>query len=175
MRHKVGSAAVPARHRTRTRFTRRGRRVLGATVAVVLAGAGVFAYHMFAGPKLVIPADSCVTPPPLRTVGGVTLQPLAMTAFLAAQGEAGATIPVVQSYRSCTQQREACRNMCGNPLGCKDRCAPPGKSWHQLGAAIDITEEGLANHRIVQALLDNGWCEPLLHTDPGHFSYAGCH
>jgi hypothetical protein len=33
----------------------------------------------------------------------------------------------------------------------------------------------LANHRIVQALRDNGWCEPLLGSDPGHFSYGGCH
>jgi hypothetical protein len=54
-------------------------------------------------------------------------------------------------------------------------CAPPGLSWHQLGAAIDTTERALADERIVAALLVNGWCQPLPSSDPGHFSFGGCH
>ncbi len=171
----IRSATVPGRHRTRTNLTRRGKRAVGVAIAAALAVGGVFAFNAFSGPRLVIPADPCAERPPLRTVGGVTLQPLAMSAFLAAQREAGTTIPVVQSYRSCAEQRDACRKICGNPQGCKDRCAPPGKSWHQLGAAIDITQAGLDDQSIVQALRDSGWCEPLLGSDPGHFSYGGCH
>ncbi len=111
----------------------------------------------------------------MRTAGGVTLQPAALAAFRAAERQVGETIPVVWSYRSCRQQRAACRNICGNPQGCPDLCAPPGMSWHQLGAAIDTTAEALADGRIVRALLDNGWCQPLPRTDPGHFSFGGCH
>jgi LAS superfamily LD-carboxypeptidase LdcB len=98
-----------------------------------------------------------------------------MKAFLRAQRDAGVPIPVVQSYRSCAEQRRACRSICGNPEGCRGLCAPPGLSWHQLGAAIDITQEGLDDPRIFQALVDNGWCQALPDSDPGHFSFDGCH
>ena len=98
-----------------------------------------------------------------------------MEAFLLAQREADVPIPVVQSYRSCAQQRRACRSICANPEGCPGLCAPAGLSWHQLGAAVDITQEGLDDPRIFQALIDNGWCQPLPDSDPGHFSFGGCH
>jgi LAS superfamily LD-carboxypeptidase LdcB len=98
-----------------------------------------------------------------------------MKAFLRAQRDAGVPIPVVQSYRSCAEQRRACRSICGNPEGCPGLCAAPGLSWHQLGAAIDITQEGLDDPRIFQALVDNGWCQALPDSDPGHFSFDGCH
>jgi LAS superfamily LD-carboxypeptidase LdcB len=61
------------------------------------------------------------------------------------------------------------------PGGCPDRCARPGLSWHQLGAAVDITQEGVDDAGIVQALEDNGWCQSLPGSDPGHFSFDGCH
>lgn len=124
---------------------------------------------------IVIPDHPCASPPAMRTAGGVTLQPAALAAFRAAEGQVGESIPVVWSYRSCQQQRVACRNICGDPQGCPDLCAPPGISWHQLGAAIDTTADALADGRIVRALLDNGWCQPLPRTDPGHFSFGGCH
>ena len=98
-----------------------------------------------------------------------------MEAFLEAQTQAGAPIPVVQSYRSCRQQRMACKNICGDPLGCPGLCAPPGRSWHQLGAAIDITQDGLDTPAIVSALEHNGWCQSVPESDPGHFSFDGCH
>jgi hypothetical protein len=147
--------------------------VAGSLAVLVLAGAGAFAE--LRGPGIAVPTDPCAGRPTLRTVNGVTLQPLAMTAFLAAQKEAGVHIDVVQSYRSCAQQRLACKGICGDPNGCPGTCAPPGKSWHQLGAAVDITQAALDDQRIPAALEDNGWCESVPDTDPGHFSYGGCH
>ena len=137
--------------------------------------AGVVAFTALTGPVIAIPDDPCAERPPLRNVDGVRLQPVAMKAFLRAQRDAGVPIPVVQSYRSCAEQRRACRSICGNPEGCRGLCAPPGLSWHQLGAAIDITQEGLDDPRIFQALIDNGWCQSLPDSDPGHFSFDGCH
>jgi hypothetical protein len=137
--------------------------------------AGVVAFIALTGPVIAIPDDPCAERPPLRNVDGVRLQPVAMKAFLRAQRDAGVPIPVVQSYRSCAEQRRACRSICGNPEGCRGLCAPPGLSWHQLGAAIDIRQEGLDDPRIFQALVDNGWCQALPDSDPGHFSFDGCH
>jgi hypothetical protein len=162
------------RHRLR-RLSKRGRRVAvaGGLAVLVLAAAGAFA--ALRDPGIAIAGDPCAGRPTLRTVNGVTLQPLAMTAFLAAQKEAGVRIDVVQSYRSCAQQRLACKGICGDPNGCAGTCAPPGKSWHQLGAGVDITQAALDDPRIPAALEDNGWCESVPDTDPGHFSYGGCH
>lgn len=137
--------------------------------------AGVVAFMALTGPVIAIPDDPCAERPPLRNVDGVRLQPVAMKAFLRAQRDAGVPIPVVQSYRSCAEQRRACRSICGNPEGCRGLCAPPGLSWHQLGAAIDITQKGLDDPRIFQTLIDNGWCQPLPDSDPGHLSFDGCH
>ena len=137
--------------------------------------AGVVVFMALTGPVIAIPDDPCAERPPLRNVDGVRLQPVAMKAFLRAQRDADVPIPVVQSFRSCAEQRRACRSICGNPEGCRGLCAPPGLSWHQLGAAIDITQEGLDDPRIFRALIDNGWCQPLPGSDPGHFSFDGCH
>jgi LAS superfamily LD-carboxypeptidase LdcB len=105
----------------------------------------------------------------------VTLQPNAMKAFRVAERLAGRPIVVVQSYRSCAQQALACRNICGNSGGCPGRCLPPGKSYHQLGAAVDITAGELQSSQIVSALEKAGWCQSVPDSDPGHFSFGGCH
>jgi hypothetical protein len=147
--------------------------VAGSLAAMSIAAVAIFAATR--APAIAIPDDVCAERPQLQTWGGVTLQPLAMTAFRAAQQEAGVPIPVVQSYRSCRQQRIACKGICGDANGCAGTCAPPGRSWHQLGAAVDITQAGLDDPRIPLALEDNGWCQAVPDTDPGHFSYGGCH
>ena len=162
------------RHRRR-RLTPRGRRIAIAGTLAVLAIGGVVASTALRGPAAATPQEVCAHPPTLQTWQGVRLQPAAMTAFRAAQQQAGVKIPVVQSYRSCHQQRIACRDICGDPNGCEGTCAPPGLSWHQLGEAIDITQGGLDDPRIPQALEDNGWCQAVPDTDPGHFSFDGCH
>lgn len=164
---------VARRRDTRPRWNRRRLFILATAAAALIAG--ILAYAALTGPLIVIPADPCSEQPPLRTVDGVRLQPVGMRAFLQAQRDAGVQIPVVQSYRSCAQQRMACRSICGDDGGCPGLCAPPGRSWHQLGAAIDITQAGIDDPRIVRALEDNGWCQSVPDTDPGHFSFDGCH
>ena len=98
-----------------------------------------------------------------------------MIAFRRALRLSSEPIIVVQSYRTCRQQALACRNICGDPSGCPGRCAKPGTSYHQLGAAIDITQGSLDLEGVVDALVDTGWCQSQPDSDPGHFSYGGCH
>jgi D-alanyl-D-alanine carboxypeptidase len=165
---------APRRRLAAERRSRR-RRLLAVVAAAALVVGGVLVSSLLTGPLIAIPDDPCSERPPLRAVDGVRLQPVAMRAFVRAERDAGVDIPVVQSYRSCAQQRQACRGICGNPMGCPGLCAPPGLSWHQLGAAIDITEDAVADPAIVEALEANGWCQALPDSDPGHFSFDGCH
>jgi D-alanyl-D-alanine carboxypeptidase len=144
-------------------------------LGVALVAAPVTVWFASRGDVLVRPADPCTQPPPLVSFQGVTLQPNAMTAFKHAETIAGRPIPVVQSYRSCAQQAEACKQICGNVNGCPGRCVKPGFSYHQLGAAIDVSADTLAQHDLVSALERAGWCESVPATDPGHFSFDGCH
>ena len=162
------------RHRKRraSRVTRRGRFVMGAGSLAIAAAAFFFFLPRASG--IVIPSDACASPPPLTTYQGVTLQPIVMAAFKRAEQRAGQRIPVVWSYRSCAEQRVACRNICGK-TECPGRCAPPGKSWHQLGAAIDTNQRSLDTPAIVDALKATGWCQSVPTNDPGHFSFGGCH
>jgi D-alanyl-D-alanine carboxypeptidase len=155
------------------KLSRRSRWVLGAAAVCVLVLGGVaFLNH---GPSIVIPDHPCADPPPLRTHDGATLQPVAMQAFRKAERTAHTTIAISASFRSCAQQAIACRDICGDPHGCPGRCAQPGSSYHQLGAAVDLTQGSLDNAAIVSAMKSAGWCEPLPSSDPGHFSYGGCH
>lgn len=153
-------------------MTARGRILAGAGSLAVAALAIFFLIPRTSG--IVIPSDACASPPPLDTSRGVTLQPLAMAALKRAERLAGRRIPVVWSFRSCAEQRIACRHICG-AAECPGRCAPPGKSWHQLGAAIDTNQNGLDTPEIVEALEATGWCQSLPTSDPGHLSFDGCH
>ena len=156
------------------RARRRRARAIGGLAILVGAVGGLFLF-LGRGPHIEIPADPCATRPPLVHFQGVVLQPLAMEAFKRAQRSAGRPIEVVASYRSCGAQRLACRNICGDPNGCPGECAKPGQSWHQLGAAIDVSTASLDFPAILAALRDSGWCQPLPSSDPGHFSFDGCH
>jgi D-alanyl-D-alanine carboxypeptidase len=156
------------------RPARRSVLVRTAAVGGVLVAAAAVWFFTSRGPGIVIPADPCATRPPLRTADGVRLQPVAMRAFNEAERLAGRRIDVVQSYRSCHQQAKACRTICGDVNGCPGTCASPGRSAHQLGAAIDVTQAMLDDPHVRSALERSGWCEPLPSSDPGHFSYGGC-
>ena len=127
------------------------------------------------GDGVIRPDHPCADPPPLRTYKGVTLQPVAMRAFKRALRLSAGPIVVAQSYRSCRQQALACRSICGDASGCPGRCARPGTSYHQLGAAIDITQGSLDTPGVVAALQESEWCQSQPASDPGHFSYGGCH
>jgi hypothetical protein len=148
--------------------------VVVGLAAVVLLGAVVLVRGLFTEDLLVRPEDPCDRPP-MRAFRGVTLQPAALAAYREAQRRTGGAIEVVQSYRSCQEQAEACRNICGDPSGCPGLCAPPGQSYHQLGAAIDITQASLDTPGVIEALAEAGWCQSVPDSDPGHFSFDGCH
>jgi hypothetical protein len=168
------------RHRHRRtpmgRLTTRGRRLVAALAAVAMVGLGVSVAAVLTRRSAIArPEDPCASPPVLVTFQGVTLQPNAMRAFRKAERLAGRDIPVVESYRSCSQQSIACQRICGDPGGCAGQCAAPGTSYHQLGAAIDVSAQTLGSDRIVQALESAGWCQSLPDSDPGHFSFDGCH
>jgi len=119
--------------------------------------------------------DPCVHPPEVKTRGHVTLQADAMKAFRKAQRTMHGRIEVVSSYRTCAQQAVTCQRICGNPNGCPGTCIKPGYSYHQLGLAIDVTQETLDTAGAKASLEAAGWCQSVPDTDPGHFSFRGCH
>jgi len=159
--------STSGRHR---KSPRRRRRV--AAVAVVLVAGAVLGVVVLrdGGVERV-----CGRPDEVRTRGNITLIPDAMDAFVQAEASLGHEIDVVESYRSCRQQALACVQICGSRRGCPGACAPPGLSWHQRAAAIDVTQTMLDTPGVIQALEEAGWCQSLPDTDPGHFSWDGCH
>jgi hypothetical protein len=165
--------------RHRTRITNRGKAVLAGVavpvVAVLLLASVSLAQRTAKGDGLARPADACTSPPAMRTSHGVKLQPKALKAFRKAERLAGHSLDVVESYRSCAQQAVACDRICQNPGGCPGRCAPPGASYHQLGLAVDVSQSMLDAPEVVTALEEAGWCQSLPDSDPGHFSFGGCH
>ena len=154
-------------HAVRARVGRRA--VVTGVIVALVATAGVVWFTRSHDP-LIRPSDTCAEAPPIRSFDGVRLQPAAMQAYRMAQRRAHGDISVVQSYRSCAEQVEACRNICGDPNGCPGTCASPGSSYHQLGAAIDITQGSLDTPGVIRALEETGWCQSEPDTDPGHFS-----
>ena len=117
----------------------------------------------------------CGRPEDLRTSAGVTLTEEALGALRNAEDDVGHGILVIESFRSCRQQALACERICGARGGCPGRCAPPGLSWHQRGLAIDISQDMLDAPGLIEALEEAGWCQSVPSSDPGHFSYEGCH
>jgi D-alanyl-D-alanine carboxypeptidase-like protein len=148
---------------------------MGPVLIVVVLASLLVGRMVSRGDAIVRPPDVCATPPTLMTRGHVTLQPNAMRAYQQAQRLSGGRITVVQSYRSCSAQALACLSICGDENGCPGTCARPGTSYHQFGAAIDVNAASLASSRVFRALRTTGWCQPLPNTDPGHFSFGGCH
>ena len=147
---------------------------MAGVVVALVATAGIVWFTRSHDP-LIRTSDTCAEAPPLRSFQGITLQPAAMKAYKKAQRHAHGDISVVQSYRSCDEQAAACRNICGDANGCPGTCASPGTSYHQLGAAIDITQGSLDTAGVIRSLEAVGWCQSQPDTDPGHFSFAGCH
>jgi hypothetical protein len=161
------------------RLTNRGRAAAAGlavlVVAALLFATGAVAQRGSQGDVVAKPSDACASPPAMRTFQGVTLQPSAMRAFRQAQRLAGRPISVTESYRSCADQALACERICSDPEGCPGTCAPPGRSYHQLGAAIDVTAAMLESAEVMAALDEAGWCQSVPDSDPGHFSFGGCH
>ncbi len=151
------------------------KRRAGVSLGIAIAiGAGAVWFGFVSASKAGS-LPSCISPSELETFQGVTLQSKAMQAFKSAEQIAGRTIGVVQSYRSCTAQALACRRICGDPGGCAGTCAEPGTSSHQRGEAVDVAKSSLDAAGVAAALRQAGWCESVPESDPGHFSYHGCH
>jgi hypothetical protein len=160
-----------SKHRSGHRRARHRRRFVAVAVVVAVGGAAAVAFAL---------RDSgierfCGRPDDLRTNDGVTLTADAMDAFVAAETAVGHDIVVVQSYRTCREQRTVCERICGSKRGCPGLCAPPGLSWHQRALAVDVTQDMLDAPGVIDALESLGWCQPLPSSDPGHFSFSGCH
>jgi len=146
--------------------------VLFGGAAVVLVSAAVVGFVLVRGGEI---ERVCGRPDDVVRRGNVVLVPEAMAALRAAESSVGFEIDVVESYRSCRQQRAACEAICGSRRGCPGLCAPPGLSWHQRAMAIDVTQEMLDTPGVIDSLEATGWCQSLPASDPGHFSFDGCH
>ncbi|MBI2610752.1 hypothetical protein HYW60_02330 [Candidatus Kaiserbacteria bacterium] len=74
------------------------------------------------------------------------------------------------AYRNSIQQENACRGICGNPGGCPGKCAPPGRSYHQKGLAIDMANYGNNHQQMWQIAARSGLHNPpgLHRSDPIH-------
>jgi hypothetical protein len=147
-----------------------GAVVLAAALVVVIGSRGSNSSESGASSE-----DACQSPPVVKTHGGVTLQPDALAAFRRAQRATEGAIHITSSYRSCAQQVLACQSICGNANGCPGTCVKPGLSYHQLGLAVDLTQGSLDTPGVIRAMEDADWCQAVPDTDPGHFSYHGCH
>jgi hypothetical protein len=161
--------SAPGRHRASARIRR--RRVVAAGAGLLVVGGGLLAFLLLRDAGV---ERFCGRPEDLVTVDGVSLTADAMEAFEEAEASVG-PVEVVESYRSCREQSQACEGICGDRRGCPDLCAPPGFSWHQRGLAIDLTQGMLDTVGVVEALESAGWCQALPDSDPGHFSFDGCH
>ena len=169
----VGAIGLPLRQAGTMRLTKRGRGAILFGAAWSLLVVAAVAIGSRSNPPTA--AEICATPPVVVTRAGVTLTSEAMRAFQRAQTVAHRRITVVQSYRSCAQQRLACINICGSAGGCPGTCAPAGLSWHNRGEAVDLTSGEVHSPTIVSAMEEAGWCQSVPANDPGHFSFNGCH
>src|SRR4051794_2834459 len=116
-----------ASHRSTTQRHQTRRRLIAVVGLAGLAG-GVVAGFGLCAPRI---ERFCCSPDDPRPRDGVTLTADAMDAFVAAEATVGHDIVVVQSYRTCAEQRTVCERICGSRRGCPGLCAPPGFSWHQ--------------------------------------------
>jgi len=109
-------------------------------------------------------------PPSLPTVGGqpgrggrAGLAPTMLAALAVADHLLGQPVPVASGYRSRSQQLALWERRHSNPYP----VAPPGRSKHERGLAVDVPR-GFVDDLLAVAA-DAGLCQPLPDTDPVHF------
>jgi hypothetical protein len=105
--------------------------------------------------------SGCGTSPGVSVAG---LSPEMQASILKLEDAIGGPLELNSGYRSASYQAQLCERVSGP-------CAPPGRSMHQYGLAIDV-----ANHQQVAAAVNRdrsiGLCQPLPRTDAVHFSHA---
>lgn len=140
------------------------------------------------GPALV---GSGTVQPQLVSIsqGGHRLTPTAAAAFATWSRIFGAPIPVTDSYRSTQQQADAYQRSVA--AGDPDRFAPPGRSWHERGTAVDVNLTAIGANptgnatqkatwqRLYSASVAAGWCNARGPgrgdgKEPWHFTHGGC-
>lgn len=98
---------------------------------------------------------------PSAGTGGLTPEMVEAVAQLeAAMGE---PLVVNSGYRSAADQARVCAT------GVRP-CAPPGRSLHQAGLAVDVANWALAA-RTLQAHPEIPLCQPMPDADPVHLSH----
>lgn len=98
------------------------------------------------------------------------LAPDAARAFLAAQRAFGGVIKATSSYRPYSVQKALYAAMLAGKT--KGPVAPPGRSRHQYGLAVDIAP-GASRNWMARYGKAYGWVQPLPRSDPAHFEYRG--
>jgi hypothetical protein len=102
------------------------------------------------------------------------LAPEAAAGFAKWEAAYGQSIPITDSYRSYAQQAAA---YASDPV----RFAPPDKSWHPKGKAVDVNLPALnirtgteaSYQRLVSTAQATGWCKSNPR-EAWHFSFGGC-
>lgn len=109
----------------------------------------------------------------------IELVPSAAAAFTAWQTAYGKPIRCTTAWRSYQSQAD---EYAKDPK----RFAPPDKSWHVKGTAVDVdlavtgaTYPSAGWDKLYAAAIATGWCNPRGpykgdHSEPWHFSYGGC-
>lgn len=95
------------------------------------------------------------------------LAPAMLAALAAAERLLGRPVPIVSGYRSPARQRELWERRASNPYP----VAPPGRSMHERGLAIDVPRSFVDD--LLQIADQVGLCHPLPRTDPVHFVVCG--
>jgi len=97
------------------------------------------------------------------------LAPAMLAALVRADQLTGTRVPVVSGYRSRAAQATLWANRAENPYP----VAPPGRSLHEVGMAIDVAPYFVP--RLVEVAAESGLCHPLPESDPVHFVVCQTH
>lgn len=95
------------------------------------------------------------------------LAPAMLAALERADELLGETLPVTSGYRSPEEQRELWEQRGTNPFP----VAPPGRSRHESGLAVDVPSSFVG--RLLEVAGKVGLCQTLPVTDPIHFEVCG--
>lgn len=97
--------------------------------------------------------------------GGGQLAAPAAVAYQRASQIYGRPIPITGAYRSLAVQASAYAT---DP----ERFAPPSRSLHPKGLAIDVNSANMNEPALIAALSQTGWAQTALPKEPWHWSFG---
>lgn len=136
----------------------------GDQVVVEVAVGGVTAHARAVAHQVPAPVEGEAA---AATGDRAGLAPAMLTALAAAERLLGRPVPIVSGYRSPARQRELWERRASNPFP----VAPPGRSLHERGLAIDVPRSFVDD--LLQVAGRVNLCHPLPRTDPVHFVVCG--